>query len=245
MQPLGSDLLEAGDAPLPDALKAGRYALFVSTIEPRKNHALLHRIWRRLLDAGIPQRHDFQLVFVGRPGWGTEALLQQFAEDTRGDCNFQYLPNAGDGLLKRLYRDAAFCLYPSLYEGFGLPIIEAFAHGRAVIASNAGSIPEVVQDLSPSLDPGDEEAWHRTMRQWIEDPAVVAVLRDEDRGTVRSPAMVGGGAEVPGGGRDRAQLTGGFGSGRIGSARSDAKNTSFLNGLQGYPQGWRMSCCLP
>jgi len=174
VQPLGSDLLEARDAPLPDALKARRYALFVSTIEPRKNHALLHRIWRRLLDAGIPQRHDFQLVFVGRPGWSTDALLRQFAQDTRGECNFHYLPNAGDGLLKRLYRDAAFCLYPSLYEGFGLPIIEAFAHGRAVIASNAGSIPEVVQDLSPSLDPEDEEAWYRTMRQWIEDPSVVA-----------------------------------------------------------------------
>jgi glycosyltransferase involved in cell wall biosynthesis len=174
VQPLGSDLLEAGDAPLPAALKAKRYALFVSTIEPRKNHALLHRVWRRLLDAGIPQRHDFQLVFVGRPGWSTDALLQQFSDDTRGNCNFQYFPNAGDGLLKRLYGDAAFCLYPSLYEGFGLPIIEAFANGRAVIASNAGSIPEVVQDLSPSLDPGDEEAWHRTMRQWIEDPAIVA-----------------------------------------------------------------------
>ena len=174
VQPLGSDLLEAADVPLPDALTAGRYALFVSTIEPRKNHAMLHRIWRRLLDAGIPQRHDFHIVFVGRPGWATEALLQQFAEDMRGECNFQYLPNAGDGLLKRLYRDAAFCLYPSLYEGFGLPIIEAFAHGRAVIASNAGSIPEVVQDLSPTLDPGDEEAWYRTMRQWIEEPAVVA-----------------------------------------------------------------------
>ena len=113
-------------------------------------------------------------MFVGRPGWSTDALLQQFAEDARGYCNFQYFPNAGDVLLNRLYADAAFCLYPSLYEGFGLPIIEAFANGRAVIASNAGSIPEVVQDLSPSLDPGDEEAWHRTMRQWIEDPAVVA-----------------------------------------------------------------------
>lgn len=174
VQPLGSDLLEAGDAPLPDALKARRYALFVSTIEPRKNHALLHRVWRRLLDAGIPQRHDFQLVFVGRPGWSTDALLRRFAEDTHGDRNFHYLPNAGDGLLNRLYRDAAFCLYPSLYEGFGLPIIEAFAHGRAVIASNAGSLPEVVQDLSPSLDPEDEEAWYGMMRQWIEDPSVVA-----------------------------------------------------------------------
>jgi len=174
VQPLGSDLLETDDAPLPGTLKARRYALFVSTIEPRKNHALLHRIWRRLLDAGIPQRHDFQLVFVGRPGWSTDALLRQFAEDARGDCNFHYLPNAGDGLLKRLYQDAAFCLYPSLYEGFGLPVIEAFAHGRAVIASDAGSIPEVVQDLSLSLDPKDEEAWYRTMLQWIEDPSTVA-----------------------------------------------------------------------
>ena len=244
VQLLGSDLLEAGDAPLPDALKARRYALFVSTIEPRKNHALLHRIWRRLLDAGIPQRHDFQLVFVGRPGWSTDALVRQFAEDTRGECNFQYLSNAGDGLLRRLYRDAAFCLYPSLYEGFGLPVIEAFAHGRAVIASNAGSIPEVVDDLSPIA-----RSWRRG--GLAPDDAAMdrgsvgrRVLRSQDRGTVRAPAMVRGGAAIPGGGRDRAPLIGGFGPGHwLRSGRT--KNTRFLNGLWGYPQGWRMSAaCL-
>jgi glycosyltransferase involved in cell wall biosynthesis len=174
VQHLGSDLLQVGDAPSPDSLKAGRYALYVSTIEPRKNHELLSRIWRRLLERGIPQKHGFQLVFVGRPGWNTEALVEQFKSDTLGERNFRYFSNAADDLLKRLYRDAAFCVYPSLYEGFGLPIIEAFGYGRAVIASNAGAIPEVVQDMSPCLDPNDEDLWYRTLRQWIEEPDVVA-----------------------------------------------------------------------
>jgi glycosyltransferase involved in cell wall biosynthesis len=171
----GYDLHELRDAPLPHSLQPRRYALYVSTIEPRKNHQLVYGAWQRLLDHGIPQKHGFELVFVGRPGWTTDPLLQQLKDDTqRGGRHLQYFPDVSDRILGRLYRDAAFCLYPSRYEGYGLPIAEAFGHGRAVIASNAGSIPEVVQDMSPSLDPMDEDAWYRTLRQWIEEPAVVA-----------------------------------------------------------------------
>jgi glycosyltransferase involved in cell wall biosynthesis len=173
-QHLGYDLPQAQEGMLPDPLKPRRYALYVSTIEPRKNHELLYRVWRRLREAGIPQRHGFELVLVGRPGWTTDQLLQQFKDDMQRGHNLQYYPHVTDSVLARLYRDAAFCLYPSRYEGFGLPIAEAFGYGRAVIASDAGSIPEVARDMSPSLDPTDEEAWYRTLRQWIEEPAAVA-----------------------------------------------------------------------
>jgi glycosyltransferase involved in cell wall biosynthesis len=174
VQPLASELLQARDAELPTSLQRGRYALYVSTIEPRKNHELLHRVWHRLLARGVPQKRDFQLVFVGRPGWNTDALMRQLDDDAASGRHFHYLSHVDDSLLNRLYRDAAFCLYPSLYEGYGLPVVEAFAHGRAVIASNAGSLPEVVEDMSPSLPPDDDDAWYRTLCQWIEEPALVA-----------------------------------------------------------------------
>jgi glycosyltransferase involved in cell wall biosynthesis len=173
-QHLGYDLQQIQDEPLPDPLRPRRYALYVSTVEPRKNHELLHRVWQRLLERGIPQKHGFELVFVGRPGWNTGPLLQRLKDDMQRGRNVQYFPSIADSVLGRLYRDAAFCLYPSRYEGFGLPVAEAFGYGRAVIASNAGSIPEVVQDMSPSLDPMDEEGWYKTICQWIEEPAVVA-----------------------------------------------------------------------
>ena len=74
-------------------------------------------------------------------------------------------------MLATLYRSAAFCLYPSAYEGYGLPIVEALQHGKAVITSNAGPMAEVVDGFSPSLSPRDGEAWYRLVGQWIEDPA--------------------------------------------------------------------------
>jgi len=62
--------------PLPGPLQAGKYALFVSTIEPRKGHATVLQAWSNLIAAGVPQRHDFRLVFVGRTGWMVDDILQ-------------------------------------------------------------------------------------------------------------------------------------------------------------------------
>jgi glycosyltransferase involved in cell wall biosynthesis len=162
-----------GIARLPELrapLRAGRFALFVSTVEPRKGHHLLLRAWRRLLAAGIPQRQDFRLVFVGRPGWMVDSVLAQLdgSDEIIGDTVL-HLRGVADKELEKLYQDAAFCLYPSLYEGFGLPPIEAFAHGKAVIASTGGAVPETVAGLSPCIDALDEDAWVETLGEWIEN----------------------------------------------------------------------------
>jgi glycosyltransferase involved in cell wall biosynthesis len=80
------------------------------------------------------------------------------------------ITDADDELLSALYTGAAFCVYPSAYEGYGLPVIEAFAHGKAMLVSTGGALPELVGDLSPCLDPTDEDAWYRAKEQWIECP---------------------------------------------------------------------------
>lgn len=172
--PLGYDFqlaAEGSSLPLPRGLESDRFALLVATIEPRKGHALLLRIWRRLLDDGVPQRLNFKLVFVGRVGWKVDDLLQQLEESSRPGgmlVHFDYLPDAD---LATLYRNAAFCVLPSIVEGFGLPVIEAFSFGKAMLVSDGGALPEIVGDLSPMLDPADEDAWYVAMRCWIEDPA--------------------------------------------------------------------------
>jgi len=173
--PLGCDppRADAPEAPLPAGLADGHYVLFVSTIEPRKGHAMLLHVWQRLLEAGIPQRHGFRLVFVGRPGWMVDDLLAELRRATEAGTVL-HLSGISDDALTGLYRHAAFCVYPSRYEGFGLPLIEAFAHGKAVISSTGGALPEVAAGRAPCVDPEDAAAWQAVLGQWIEDPAARA-----------------------------------------------------------------------
>jgi len=174
--PLGYDPpRQRSGAPLPRGLEPRQFALFVSTIDPRKGHALLIRLWARLLAEGVPQRHRFKLVFVGRRGWGVDALLRHIDAFAALEPSLVHLEEHDDNGLSAFYDSAAFCVFPSLYEGFGLPIIEAFAHGKAVIASNGGTLPETVGTLSPCLDPVDEEAWFVTLKSWIENPEARAL----------------------------------------------------------------------
>ena len=170
--PLGANAIPISMVPaaLPSNLRRDRYALFVSTIEPRKGHAMLYRVWRRLLADGIPQSHEFKMVFIGRKGWMVDALLAQIAADTSARGNLLIMSQVSDNLLSTLYENAAFCVYPSIYEGYGLPVVEAFSRGKAVISSNGGALAEVADGFSPCLDPTDEEAWYMTLKEWITNP---------------------------------------------------------------------------
>jgi glycosyltransferase involved in cell wall biosynthesis len=173
--------------PLPAGLEAGRYALLVSTIEPRKGHRLIYDAWIKLIEAGVPQRARFKLVFVGRVGWMVDDLLRDLRGDPRIAGTLAVLTDADDAKVAALYRGAAFCVYPSHYEGYGLPAVEAFHYGKAVLASTGGAVPEVVGDFSPCLDPDDGETWRRMLQAWIEDPAARSVYEERIRTSFRHP----------------------------------------------------------
>jgi glycosyltransferase involved in cell wall biosynthesis len=186
--PLGVDAnAPIATTPLPLGLAAGRFILFVSTIEPRKGHAMLLRVWRRLLEANVPQRQNFKLVFVGRRGWQVDSIIDEINDSDAFGGTLIHFTDVSDDDLATLYHAAAFCVYPSLYEGFGLPIVEAFALGKAVIASTGGALPETVGDLSPCLDPCDEDAWFATLRTWIEHPDVRGAYETKIRTTFSWP----------------------------------------------------------
>jgi glycosyltransferase involved in cell wall biosynthesis len=174
-------------ADLPAGLRPGRFALLVSTIEPRKGHRLMYRVWRRLLAEGVPQASGFRLVFAGRPGWMVDDLLAEIRDDPQVSGLILMIHDADDDALSALYDAAAFCLYPSAYEGYGLPVIEAFSHGKAVLASTGGALPELVQGFSPCLDPTDEQAWYETTRQWIQSPLARAPYERAIRERFRHP----------------------------------------------------------
>src|SRR5262245_47547147 len=134
----------------------------------------MYEVWLRLLAEGVPQASGFKLVFVGRPGWMVDELMASLEQDTRLAGTMRVLPFVSDEQLAALYDAAAFCVYPSVYEGYGLPVVEAFARGKAVLASNRGALAETVGDFSPTLDPHDQEAWYALMKQWIREPAARA-----------------------------------------------------------------------
>ncbi len=147
-------------------LTHGRYFLAVGTLEPRKNILTTLEAHARL-----PQRvrAAYPLVVAGMQGWLTGAISRRLDEArSRGDVRL--LGHVGDEQLPPLYAGAALLSYPSLYEGFGLPALEAMASGIPVAVSNRASLPEVVGDAGFLLDPDDVAGLTAIMLRSIEVP---------------------------------------------------------------------------
>jgi glycosyltransferase involved in cell wall biosynthesis len=138
----------------------GQYLLAVGTLEPRKNLAVALRAFMQLPP---PLRKRFPLVLAGMKGWHTSALEQQIAPlVAAGELRLLgYLPRQD---LASVIAGATALVYPSIYEGFGLPPLEAMACGVPVITSNVSSIPEVVGDTGVMLDPDDVDGFAEAMK---------------------------------------------------------------------------------
>jgi glycosyltransferase involved in cell wall biosynthesis len=138
-------------------LVKGPYILFVSTIERRKNHETIYRAYCKLIDQG---EEDLpRLVFVGMCGWGVSDFMLDLKLDTRIRKYLCVLNNINDVDLVALYKYALFTVYPSLYEGWGLPVAESLAFGKFCLASSTSSIPEIAKDLIEYIDPWDVLRW--------------------------------------------------------------------------------------
>lgn len=176
--PLGSDLglLTRGEsAPaLPEALAGKRYALFVSTLEPRKNHRMLYDAWQECLKSGLIDIERDRLVFVGRRGWLTGDLLHELSYNPATRDTIMVLNTVDDTQLKAIYRHCAFVVFPSHYEGYGLPVAEALGHGKPCVCSSSGSLSEIGGDLVIRLDPQDTQAWARALARYLSSPDELA-----------------------------------------------------------------------
>ena len=152
---------------------AGEYVLFVSTIEARKNHVLLFRVWRRLL-AEMPRERVPTLVFVGRVGWLVADLMQQIVNTEYLAGRLVLVDDATDADLAALYRGCLFTVYPSFFEGWGLPVTESLSFGKPCLASDRSSLPEAGGALARYLDPDDLHGWYSAIRELLEDRAELA-----------------------------------------------------------------------
>lgn len=148
------------------------YALFLGTIEPRKNLPTLLRALA--LAPGV------RLVLAGAAGWGDDNL-DALARELRVVDRLTFVPQVDDAERDRLLRHARCLVLPSLYEGFGLPPLEAMARGVPVICSNAGSLPEVVGDAAFMHDPLDHAALAAHLALLWSDPGVRDTLAAKGR----------------------------------------------------------------
>lgn len=149
------------------------YVLFVGTWEPRKNIPLLLRAYARLLDrrpAAPP------LVLAGRRGWLYQEILE-WPHRLRIADRLRWIEGPDDQTLAALYNGAAFLVFPSLYEGFGLPALEAMACGTPVVVSDRGALPEVVGEAGWILPAEDEGRWAEAMEALLEDAEARALMR--------------------------------------------------------------------
>lgn len=138
------------------------YFLFVGTVEPRKNLARLISAWRSI---GIDERGQVCLVVVGAAGWLVDELLGQLVHDDAID----FRGSVSDQELALLIRGAMAFVYPSLYEGFGLPVVEAMAQGIPVLTSNVGATREVAVGAAVLVDPESVDAIREGLLSLLHD----------------------------------------------------------------------------
>src|SRR5690348_2233486 len=172
--------------PLPDGLEPG-FVLAVGTVEPRKNYLRLLAAYRQLRGRALPiiiNGHPGvpQLVIAGRPGWAYgDTLLRIQAEP-----GVRYLGHVDEPTLESLYRSASVLVFPSLYEGFGLPLLEAMGHGLPAVVGAAGALPELAHGAAISIDAEDPNAIAGAMERLLADEGLRSRLGEEGRRRARS-----------------------------------------------------------
>ena len=146
-------------------LEHGKFILTVGTIEPRKNlvHVLeAHALLPEALKAAYP------LVIAGARGWRSQGMLTRLR--SQDDRHVRFLGHVTSEELANLYSGAALFVFPSIYEGFGLPPLEAMACGAPVIVSDRSSLPEIVGDAGVMMNPEDPESTTATIQDLLADP---------------------------------------------------------------------------
>jgi len=143
---------------------SGDYILFVGTLQPRKNIVRLIEAFQLVSS----KFDDITLVIIGKKGWMFEDILNTPAKKGLSD-RVKFLSFVPDDDLASFYKRAIFFILPSLYEGFGLPVLEAMKQGCPVITSNVSSLPEAGGDAALYVDPTDTEDIAQKMKLLLQD----------------------------------------------------------------------------
>jgi len=157
---------------LPDGIHPG-FILAVGTIEPRKNYPRLLAAYRLLRSRGsVPQ-----LVIAGRPGWAYGDTLDRI----NSEPGVRYLGHVDEPTLAALYENASVLALPSLYEGFGLPLLEAMARGVPAVIGKTGALPELAGGTAVEVDPEDVEAIAGALERVLSDAVLRKTLGEDGK----------------------------------------------------------------
>jgi len=174
------DVPQARVQPPATRLAEREFVLCVSTIEARKNHEQLYHVWDRL--AGRHGDDTPLLVIVGMVGWGVGDLLFKLRTNPHMKNRVVIFDNLPDGELVWLYRNCLFTVFPSHYEGWGLPVVESLAFAKPCICSTAPAVLEAAHGMAQAVDPLDTPAWCEAVETLWRDAAlretIAAGLRD-------------------------------------------------------------------
>lgn len=151
-----------GNAALEKYALPARYILSLSTLEPRKNLSVLIRAYQKLV---MEDHCDMPLVLAGRKGWKMDGLLSGVPEAVKNQIHFTGFVDDVD--LPALYANAELFVFPSMYEGFGIPPLEALACGTRVLSSDAASLPEVLGDAADYFANNNAQSLYEKLKEMI------------------------------------------------------------------------------
>ena len=180
--------------PPPRFVPSRPFFLCVCTIDPRKNHRLLYDAWNVLVARDPANCPD--LVCVGEPHLYVKDLLREMRTDPQVSGRIHFVRKCADVELEWYYRHCMATIYPSRYEGWGLPVAESLARGRMVLASNATSIPEISRDLPVFFDPLDTYQLDALVERVMRDPEWVREREETVRATFEPTRWTGTAAQV-------------------------------------------------
>jgi glycosyltransferase involved in cell wall biosynthesis len=167
-------------------LEGEPFALTVSTVEVRKNHIMLAKVWAECIRDGLELP---RLAIVGRIGWDVEELVKWVRHAPELQDRVDIITDVHDEELAAMYADALFTVFPSRIEGWGMPIAEALASGRACLHADDPAQHEAAQGLMPSLHPDDFVGWKREIVRLAHDEAWRAELEDRIRQEFRPKSV--------------------------------------------------------
>jgi glycosyltransferase involved in cell wall biosynthesis len=167
--------------PLPAGLEPG-FILAVGTVEPRKNYPRLLAAFRRLRARSVPfiingRPGVPQLVIAGRAGWAYGDTLHRIAAEP----GVRYLGHVDEPTLTALYESASVLAFPSLYEGFGLPLLEAMANGVPAVVGAAGALPDLALGAAIAVQPDDVDAIAGALERLLSDEKLRAKLGEDGK----------------------------------------------------------------
>lgn len=156
-----------------------KYILFVGTLQPRKNIAKLIEAFSKL-----EKKDQYQLIIVGKKGWHFDEILKAPEQHhVQKNTIFKYF--VSDEELATLYKNCEVFVLPSLYEGFGLPVLEAMKQGAPVATSNISSLPEAGGDAALYFDPNNADDMRKTIEKILNDKSLQKKMKEKGKKQVQ------------------------------------------------------------